>query len=554
MTISDRAILKRFAERLALRCDNVQRGVWVCVRMFACASVCVRASAVPPGLCAVTATFARTASAWQYVRSRAPADGMIKADQFHKMVDQVFCIGFTDEEIKALIRAMDTDNNGAIDFQEFQAIVMPALAPAVVSVDCCTGLPISKSIAQEHKSRGKGSRFHYDMPVSFNNKFRQTLDETGQPLLKNIFSGVFEKTDKLNLDAGASSPEIVQRRAEGKRTIRPDNFEFSRELKVPMVQAVLQGSWYGEKSGPGPIGQALSKVDRDCIREHRRTMNGYSQVVKSIKPQHRKSPPPSLRSGSMMSFSPLLSQTASQVSRSKQFSALDQAETFATSAAEVDNRYELRDLKAAASMAQYLSGASPKEKQRYLRLVAKANVNDSLSHALEDEARASSENRLAGDLKGAEGKFLRKTNVRVSSTVRSRPSSRPASSLGILMPRNEAIPTYQAQDAGVNGQLESGAVVPEASTNVERPASVMSGALPRQGDYSHESILNEAIKFRRSMRANARPESALSSLKPVSALPRPSTAMMMPVGRGLEGQQAYRQQAYLTAAHKSHKR
>jgi hypothetical protein len=50
MTISDRAILKRFAERLALRCDNVQRGVWVCVRMFACASVCVCARArCPPG-------------------------------------------------------------------------------------------------------------------------------------------------------------------------------------------------------------------------------------------------------------------------------------------------------------------------------------------------------------------------------------------------------------------------------------------------------------------------------------------------------------------------
>ena len=463
-------------------------------------------------------------AAWQYVRSRAPADGKIPADQFHKMIDRVFCLGLTDREIHALIRAMDTDKNGAIDFQEFQAIVMPALAPNIVAEENCTGLPISKSIHQEQKARGKGSHFHYDNVVVFNNKFRQTLDETGQPLLKNLFRGVFEKTDKLDLAEVSSRPEIVQQRSEGKRTIRPDNFEYSRELNVPMVQAVLQGSWYGEESGDRPLGQPISKIDRDCIREHRRIINEYSQVVKSIKPMHRKSPPPSLRSGAV---SPMPS-TISYVSLGKHLAAVGQAaQMFETSAEDVDYRYNLKDPKAAASMAQYISGASPKEKQRYLKLVAKAAINDPPSQALEYEARTSG-SRPTGPPKGTEGAFLRKTKVRVSS--------RPSSSLGLLIPRHQAIPAYQAQNEGIIGKLESDCVDDQASIN--RPASVMSGAMPcRQNDSSHESVLKEAIKFRQSMRSNPRPDSALLGV--TSALPRPATAMLMPGGRVSPGPPTY---------------
>ena len=91
----------------------------------------------------------------------------------------------------------------------------------------------------------------------------------------------------------------------------------------------------------------------------------------------------SLHVVSTMPFSPMLSQTPSHVSRSKQLATLDQAETFAASAEEVDNHYGLRDPKAAASMAQYISGASPKEKQRYIKLIAKAAVTDPLSQALD---------------------------------------------------------------------------------------------------------------------------------------------------------------------------
>jgi len=516
-------------ERARARTCVRVRCVCVCVL---CSRECVCAHAFSLGAVGLDGGFAHCA-AWQYVRSRVPVDGMIPADQFHRMIDKVFCLGLTDREVRALILAMDTDKNGAIDFQEFQAIVMPALAPNIVAEEHCTGLPISKSIHQEQKSRGKGSHFHYDTPVSFNNKFRQTLDETGQPLLKNIFRGVFEKTDKLDLAEGSSRPEIVQQRSEGKRSIRPDNFEYSRELNVPMVQAVLQGSWYGEKSDDRLLGQPISKIDRDCIREHRRIINEYSQVVKSIKPMHRKSPPPSLRSGAV---SPMHS-TTSYFSLGKQLAAVGQAaQTFETSAEDVDNRYGLKDPKAAASMAQYLSGASPKEKQRYLKLVAKAAVNDPPSQALEYEARASG-NRPTGPQKGTEGAFLRKTKVRVSS--------RPASSLG-LIPRHQAISANQAQNEGISGELESQCVDDQATIN--RPASVTSGAMPcRQNDSSHESVLNEAIKFRQSMRSNARPDSALLGVN--SALPRPATAMLVLGGRVSPGPHGY-----LSAPQKSHTR
>ena len=105
------------------------------------------------------------------------------------------------------------------------------------------GLPVSKSLQQEHINRGKSNAFRYDVPVSFNNKYRQTLDESGMPLLKNIFAGVFTATDKLPEDrVGLETESVVQPRPEGKRAIRPDNFQMAQDLNVPMVQAVMEVS------------------------------------------------------------------------------------------------------------------------------------------------------------------------------------------------------------------------------------------------------------------------------------------------------------------------
>jgi len=83
-------------------------------------------------------------------------------------------------------------------------------------------LPGSSAAAcMDDGPRGRAGHFQYDGPVVFNNKYRQTLDETGQPLLKNIFQSKFEHTDKPewvdeDFDMGTMGQNIQERRS-GKR-------------------------------------------------------------------------------------------------------------------------------------------------------------------------------------------------------------------------------------------------------------------------------------------------------------------------------------------------
>ena len=76
-------MMKKFTDRLQLRFDNVQR-------------------------------------AWHHVRRTVPPNGVISADQFYRMIDKVFSIGMSEKEIRDMIRVLDKDKNGVIDFAEFQ--------------------------------------------------------------------------------------------------------------------------------------------------------------------------------------------------------------------------------------------------------------------------------------------------------------------------------------------------------------------------------------------------------------------------------------------------
>ena len=111
-----------------------------------------------------------------------------------------------------------------------------------------------------------------------------------------------------------------------------------------MMQAVMEGNYY---DCPVHHSAVTNKTSRDCLRDHRRMIAGYSEVVKAIKPPHRKQ------------------------TRDRPTSKLDkmtQEYVVPTTANEVCTVYgESIDTRAATSMAQYLAGASEKEKERYVR-------------------------------------------------------------------------------------------------------------------------------------------------------------------------------------------
>jgi len=96
-------VMKKFTDRLQLRFDNVQR-------------------------------------AWHHIRRTVPADGVISANQFYRMIDQVFSIGMSEKEIHEMIRILDKDKNGVIDFNEFQVRYQPSyegvLALVCLSCQC----------------------------------------------------------------------------------------------------------------------------------------------------------------------------------------------------------------------------------------------------------------------------------------------------------------------------------------------------------------------------------------------------------------------------------
>jgi hypothetical protein len=220
---------------------------------------------------------------------------------------------------------------------------------------------------------------------------------------------------------------IPQERATGKKWVAPSNLEYC-EHNVPMVQGVLQGVWYGDKSDMRE-GQPRLEQERNCIQEHRKIINGYSQVLKALKPSHRKSPPPSLRST-------FASPTEMQ----------DTVE-LPTSAQEVEDLYGRTDPKAAQSMVLYLEQASPKERNRFMKTLqgrasagpGKSNPNaDMLLRAMEAVNAAHHGTKGIDQATIHDKKFLRRTQVRVggptSRSVARLP--RPSSSLGTLIPRH----------------------------------------------------------------------------------------------------------------------
>lgn len=209
--------------------------------------------------------------------------------------------------------------------------------------------------------------------------------------------------------------EVLPERSSGKKWVAPSNLEYC-EHAVPMVQGVLQGSWYGDKADSGDGASKHGQGQRNCIREHRRTINDYSQVVKAIKPAHRKSPPPAL------------SASFSSGCGSHRAEAI---EVYPTSAQEVEDIYgRLSDARAAESMASYLAGASPKERHRFMRTLHKARAHsDTLLQAVGAAQHPSHAHEPPQRLAKP---YLRKTQVEVGRLS----LSRPASSLGTLIPHH----------------------------------------------------------------------------------------------------------------------
>ena len=177
-----------------------------------------------------------------------------------------------------------------------------------------------------------------------------------------------------------------------------------------MVQGVLQGVWYGDKSDMRE-GPPRPEQERNCIQEHRKIINGYSQVLKALKPSHRKPPPTSLRS---TFASP---------------SEIQDAVELPTSAQDVEDLYGRTDPRAAQGMVSYLEQASPKERNRFKKTVqgrasagpGKTNPNaDMLLRAMDAVNAAHEGSKGIHQAPIRDNNFLRRTQVRVGGpTLRS---------------------------------------------------------------------------------------------------------------------------------------
>lgn len=191
--------------------------------------------------------------------------------------------------------------------------------------------------------------------MSFNNEFRQTLDESGYPLLKNIFSGKFESTDMPPslMDSEKARVEIVSDRPTGKRVGTPSGLEVDQRRQVPMMTSVMEGCWYGDK----PHERMKITQARDHLVRHRKTIANYSKVVRSIKPPNRKSPFPNSSSLSPQVHVPPLAPFEPVIPR-------DLGELYGR---------EGGDAEVAETITAYLEGAAPYEKRRFLRALQRSD-------------------------------------------------------------------------------------------------------------------------------------------------------------------------------------
>ena len=199
--------------------------------------------------------------------------------------------------------------------------------------------------------RGLRKDFDYDgTPVIFNNPYRQTLDESGKPLLKSIFSGAFQSTDKPKFPTDEIAFDVLRERKEGKRTNipRPNNVDNTKNC--PLIQSTLTGAYYGEAHN-----SRNTLVQKPNLMEkYRRSVSDYSNVVKTIKPAKSQQFGHFRYSGHGPHKGPDL-----EIPKTE---------------GEVITFYNGRPTtQTAAVMAQYLANCSKKEKNRFARSVGTSN-------------------------------------------------------------------------------------------------------------------------------------------------------------------------------------
>ena len=165
----------------------------------------------------------------------------------------------------------------------------PPSKPLQIDPESVAELPAAGKVTFYVSKNRQGMRKDFDYqgtPVIFNNPYRQTLDESGKPLLKSIFSGAFQNTDKPDFQTDLPAPEktfdILRERKEGKRTNipKPCNLDIARN--VPLMQSTLTGAYYGEAHdmrSPNRLAQKPSLIEK-----YRRSMSDYSNVVRTVKP------------------------------------------------------------------------------------------------------------------------------------------------------------------------------------------------------------------------------------------------------------------------------
>ena len=221
-----------------------------------------------------------------------------------------------------------------------------------------SGLPAAGKITFYMSKNKHGLRKDFDYqgtPVVFNNPYRQTLDESGRPLLRNIFSGAFQSTDQPNFrsDLGSQDEQgfdVLPEKKLGKRTNipRPCNVDFS--TNVPLMKSTLNGAYYGEA---GDVQKYF--LHKPCLlQKYRRSVTDYSNIVKTIKPTRQYTNQ---------------NQFANSVLKKSVDPDIPTTE-------EVVNFYEGRPTtQTAAVLANCLANCSEKEKMRFSRTVRTSSQN-----------------------------------------------------------------------------------------------------------------------------------------------------------------------------------
>jgi hypothetical protein len=225
--------------------------------------------------------------------------------------------------------------------------------------------------------RGLKKDFDYDgTPVIFNNQYRQTLDESGKPLLKSIFSGAFQSTDKPNFPTDETNFDIIRERKQGKRTNIPKPNNLDTTKNCPLIQSTLNGAYYGElRDERNTYIQKPNLIDK-----YRRSIAVYSSVVKTIKP--------------------VKSHHAGYCRCQCQMSIKDPKPAIPRVVAdkEINAFYEgQRTTRTAAVIAQYLANCGMKEKRRFARSLGTSSLEAFRTRPELAPVRCSSQNNAPMD-------------------------------------------------------------------------------------------------------------------------------------------------------------